>query len=76
LHELAETEQNKANNYGRELGTDHKNLPIETIMYEAKRKTEKYNHSSLKEALSRLLEVLEEGERMKIAHPFFICNPV
>jgi len=58
---IVHIEENVSNEYGRELGTDHKNLSIESIIHEAKRKTEKYNHSSLREALSRLLEALEEG---------------
>jgi hypothetical protein len=53
-------EKDVSNEYGRELGTDHRNLPIEFLIEEAKEKAQQYNIDKLKEALHRLLESLEE----------------
>jgi hypothetical protein len=54
-------EEDISNEYGRELGTDHGNLPLSFIIQEAKEKTKNYNYEKLKEALQHLLESLEGG---------------
>jgi hypothetical protein len=53
-------EEDISNEYGRELGTDHKNLSLNFIIQCVKEKAENYNYEKLKEALQRLLESLEK----------------